>query len=389
MVGLNSSKKENLKDEIIRDLRRSLESDLTYESGKILGSMCTQPAPFALQIFFETISKNLGDPALFPGSASLEKQAVSILGSLVRLENPGGKFVSGGSEGNIMALWAARNLSGRRNGNIVCPNTVHTSIRKAADLLNLELKETPVDDNWRAIPDLIEDAIDSKTTAVVGVVGSTMVGSIDPIFQLGEICGDTWLHVDAAFGGLVLPFLQHLGYKFETWDFRVQGVKSMTIDPHKMGLVPIPSGGILFRSKSLEESICFSLPYLSESSRNQTTLTGSRLAAPAIAFVGLFRLLEMDGYAKILDECMTNTRRIAEEMKKRKFNLCAPIVMPICSFDFPKEYNIQKVIEKMRKKGWGLAITSNRKIRFVLMPHILVKHVEQFIEDLDQSLDFS
>jgi len=100
--------------------------------------------------------------------------------------------------------------------------------------------------------------------------------------------------------------------------------------------------------------------------------------------ISLFCLLQM-GF-NIMSECMTNTRKIAEEMKKRKFNLCAPIVMPICAFDFPKEYNTKKVIEGMRKKGWGLAITSNKKIRFVLMPHILAKHIEQFIEDFDQSI---
>lgn len=84
--------------------------------------------------------------------------------------------------------------------------------------------------------------ISGNTVAVVGVAGTTELGRIDPVEELSEICLEEGihLHVDAAFGGFIIPFLRETGAELPEFDFKLQGVSSITVDPHKMGLAPSP-----------------------------------------------------------------------------------------------------------------------------------------------------
>ena len=99
------------------EIEKLLENDYSYEPGRILSSMCTDPHPIALGSFLKYHQKNLGDPALFPGAQELERRAVAIISDLLHGDSNevAGSFVSGGSEANITSLWAAKKLAYREN----------------------------------------------------------------------------------------------------------------------------------------------------------------------------------------------------------------------------------------------------------------------------------
>ena len=167
-----------------------------------------------------------------------------------------------------MAMRIARNI-GRtkiRGGTpeVIIPTSAHASFDKAADLLGIRLVRVNLDQEYRVKPSEVKKAITDKTIAIVGIAGTTSLGTIDPIEELSEIAleKNLYLHIDAAFGGMVIPFLERLGYKLPKFDFRNQGVCSITIDPHKMGLAPIPAGGILFKDRTFILENCFEIPYL-------------------------------------------------------------------------------------------------------------------------------
>jgi len=134
---------------ILSELETKLQLDLTYSSGKILSSMCTNPHDFAKQVYTRYFEKNLGDPSLFPGSEALEQETVSMLGSLLSNPNASGSVVSGGTEANIIALWAARNRAKKEHGEVVVPVSAHYSFEKACDLLNLKLVKVNLDSSFR------------------------------------------------------------------------------------------------------------------------------------------------------------------------------------------------------------------------------------------------
>src|SRR5208283_4935394 len=101
----------------------------------VLCSMCTKPHPIAEKAYQLFLSSNLGDPGLFPGSARLEKEVINQLATLLHGENCVGNIVSGGTEANLMALLAARNMAKVSQPEVVLPESAHFSFTKVCSLL--------------------------------------------------------------------------------------------------------------------------------------------------------------------------------------------------------------------------------------------------------------
>lgn len=62
---------------VLHELKSRLRRDFTYDSGKILSSMCTSPHDFAKKVFSQNLEKNLGDPVLFPATAEIEQETLT------------------------------------------------------------------------------------------------------------------------------------------------------------------------------------------------------------------------------------------------------------------------------------------------------------------------
>ncbi len=228
--------------EIFAELAVWKRRDVPY--ARVLSSMCTAPHPVAVKAHEQFVRANLGDPKLFPGTAEIERVCVAMMGDLLHLPTAPGYITTGGTESNIQALRAAVQKHGhidRAKANIVVPDSAHYSFQKASQLLGVKLRRAPLDDRLRADPAEMAALVDKNTIALVAVAGTTEFGQVDPVDEIGRIAEekDIFFHVDAAFGGFVIPFLKGCPPKF---DFEVPGVSSIAIDPHKMGLSTIPSG---------------------------------------------------------------------------------------------------------------------------------------------------
>ncbi|WP_456473744.1 tyrosine decarboxylase MfnA [Candidatus Pyrohabitans sp.] len=369
--------------EVRRLLRQARRRDLTYTSGRILSSMCTSPLPIAERAFCEFLETNLGDPGLFRGTRSLEKEAVRAMGSL--LGNPGAKgfIVSGGTEANITALWAAREIAGVAQPEVVVPETAHFSFEKAARMLGLRLVKAEVgQDNTVIVRDL-ERKITPRTIAIVGIAGNTEYGAVDDIASLAEIAQERglYLHVDAAFGGFVLPFLRELGYPAPRFDFSLRGVCSITVDPHKMGLAPVPGGSVLFRDERYLEPLQVESPYLTQP--RQCTLLGTRSGASAAAVFAALTFLGREGYRRVVKGCMEVTMFLREGLLDLGMSVLEP-GMNILVFDHPRR---EELVRGLRSRGWVVSRTRRGEIRLVVMPHVRREHAEQFLRDVGEIVE--
>lgn len=375
------------KTEVFERLKEFKKRDMTHRSGRILGSMCTCPHPIGLKAYQMFLESNLGDPGLFSGTKAMEDEVMLMLGDLLGKRDIHGHIITGGTEANIMAMRAARNTARLQKPEItepeiVVPRSAHFSFKKAADMLCLNIREAELDGNYKVDIRSVEDLISDKTVAVVAVAGTTELGKVDPVEDLSNICleNDIYLHVDAAFGGYSIPFLNEIGYELPQFDFNLRGVCSITIDPHKMGLAPIPTGGILFREKRYLEAMSIETPYLTED--RQSTIVGTRTGASTAATWALMKYLGREGYIKISKQCMEITKLLHDGVIESGYEVVTEPQLNIVAFR-SKEIAVDEIAERLEKLGWAVSISSYpRAIRIIVMPHIKKEHVNAFLKDL-------
>ena len=374
------------REAILDELDKLHQKDLKYSDGKILGSMCTQAHPFAKEVFYKFMDSNLGDPGLFKGTKEIEEKVIDLLGKLLSLDNAYGNIVTGGTEANIMAIRAARNHARKyrkiTDGEIIIPESAHFSFKKAADMLNLKIVEVKLDNNYHMDLNSLKNSISNKTIAIVAIAGTTELGLVDDISEISEIAfeNNIYFHVDAAFGGFSIPFLKDSGYKLPDFDFSLRGVCSITIDPHKMGLAPIPAGGIIFRNEKYLDVMAVDSPYLTV--KTQSTIVGTRLGASAAATYAIMRYFGREGYSKIACEMMDNTLFLYENLKKIGYEVVCKPQLNIIAFNHPT-LDTNAFSEKLESLGWKVSVSKCPvAIRIVLMNHIKKNHINDFLKDL-------
>jgi len=367
--------------ELLKLLEARRNHDWSYDSGRIFCSMCSKPLKIAIDAYLMFLETNLLDTRIFPSAKSLEVEVIQKIGTLVSRPDAAGYITSGGTEGNIVALWAARKLLNRKE--VVAPISTHYSVIKACDLQKLKLIQTELDDTYHASIDSIQEKVSKKTLAITVTAGTAALGLIDPIEEIAEIAEDSgcFLHVDASLGGFILPFIENS----KRWDFTVEAVSSMTVDPHKMGLAPIPAGSVLFRDKNMLRTLEMNPPYLNVPS---STLIGTRSGAPVAAVWTLLSSLGYKGYRKIIKRCMNLTRKLAKGIKST--NVLDLVVEPELNIVAVKSdiVNLDNVCRKLEERNWLVSINSQPySIRLVVMPHHRPEHIESFLVDLSECLE--
>ncbi|WP_407376052.1 tyrosine decarboxylase MfnA [Methanobrevibacter sp.] len=376
------------KAEILKELDELHKLDYKYADGRILGSMCTEAHPFAKEVYCKFLDTNLGDPGLFKGTKQIENRVIQSIGELLSLDEAFGNIVTGGTEANLMAIRAARNharkYKGITDGEIIIPESAHFSFKKAADMLNLKIVEAKLDGNYKIDVDELKKVISDKTVAIVAIAGTTELGLIDPIEDISKIAHENniYFHVDAAFGGFSIPFLRKLGYDLPVFDFSLPGVCSITVDPHKMGLAPIPAGGIIFRKEEYLDVMAVDSPYLTV--KTQSTIVGTRLGASSAATFAIMKYFGEEGYCKLADGLMKNTEFLYGELIKIGYDVVCKPELNIIAFNHPNiETNL--LAEKLEKRGWNVSVAKCPvAIRIVLMNHIKMSHLKELVEDLKE-----
>lgn len=339
---------------------------------RVLSSMCTEPHPAAREAAQRFLATNPGDPATYEQVAELERDAVDLLGEIAGLPDPQGYVASGGTEANIQAVRAARNRLDADEPNVVAGEHVHFSFHKAADVLDVELRTVPLTDDLVADIDAVDAAVDDETILVVGVAGSTEYGRVDPIPKLADVAGEAGAltHVDAAWGGFVLPFTD------DEWNFAHADIDTLTIDPHKLGQAVVPAGGFLARDRETLDALAVETPYLESTS--QATLTGTRSGAGVASALAALEELWPDGYRQQYEVSMGDAEWLADALRERGYEVVEP-TLPLVAAEIPKP-----LFDALREEGWRISRTASGQLRIVCMPHVTRETLQAFVDDLDR-----
>jgi len=369
---------------IFKELESFQQRDFCFSSGHILGSMCTQPHPIAREAYVQFLETNLGDPELCPGTKEIESRFIAFISKLLHAPKTSvGQIVSGGTEGNITAMWIAKQISGKKE--VILPESAHFSFKKIASLMNIKLVETPLTNEYVMDITKMKKMVHTGTAAIIGIAGSTELGTIDPIPEMSDICSDEhiFLHVDAAFGGFVIPFLKELHYKMPEFDFKLNGVSTISIDSHKMGYSAIPLGTLMIRQKHWLDSISVESPYIS--SEKQAGILGTRSGAPVAAAYAVAQYLGFEGYKKIVKSCMDVTRYTEKRITELGLSLVMKPTMNVLGVQLKKP---KQIVKKLSEQGWRVNKVERLScIRLVLMPQITKQIIDEFIPVLKKTCE--
>jgi glutamate/tyrosine decarboxylase-like PLP-dependent enzyme len=149
---------------------------------------------------------------------------------------------------------------------------------------------------------------------VVGSAPCYPFGVVDPIPELAALAAEegALCHVDACLGGWLLPFLERLGDPIPPWDFRVEGVTSMSADVHKYGWCFKGASLLVHRDEDQLRRQYFLFDGWPGGLYGSATTAGTRPAAPIAAAWATVSHLGLDGYLRLADQVRAVAHRFRD-----------------------------------------------------------------------------
>ncbi len=372
--------------------------------------------PEAEKLMAEAFDKNMIDKDEYPVTAMIEERCVNIVARLFNAPDDAvGSSAIGSSEAVMLAGMAMkwrwrdrRKAAGKEiaKPNLVLGTNVQVVWEKFCRYWEVEPRYVPVTkDSFVVKPEDALAAVDENTIGVVAILGTTFTGEFEPIEALHDLLvasnAETgWevpLHIDAASGGFVAPFI-HPDLR---WDFRLPNVVSINASGHKYGLVYPGVGWVVWRGKAhLPEDLVFHVNYLG-GDMPTFTLNFSRPGNQIVAQYYNFLRLGFAGYKRIMQTLQKIAQGLAHEIAKS-----LPFVavsdgsaIPVFALKLKEGlgYSVFDVSQRLRSYGWQVpayTMPANAEevavLRFVIregfsrdMAEMLLADLKAVIADLE------
>lgn len=248
-----------------------------------------------------------------PVTTEMEMEVTQMLMNMIGYKSGWGHLTSGGSLANTEALWAIRDYY--KSGSVYFSEVSHYSWKRICNILRMpDYKEIEVDRNFRMDLNRLEDELrKDHALTVIANFGSTGTGSVDDLEGLLSLKGkyNFHLHVDAAYGGFlkcaimdedgsIIPYSDSLPISKFVYSqmIKLSESDSITIDPHKQGLISYGAGAVMYKNEELRAIILNTAPYtyhlLDKPNIGMFSLEGSRPGAMAAACYLTYKVLPLN-----------------------------------------------------------------------------------------------
>ncbi|MHD0282028.1 glutamate decarboxylase [Rhodococcus aetherivorans] len=367
--------------------------------------------PQADVLMAETFDKNLIDKDEYPATSAIEERCVAMVADLFHA--PGlsdvdpasatGVSTIGSSEAVMLAglalkwRWRARRQAAGEDTsrpNLVLGSNVQVVWEKFCRYFDVEARYLPMEPGRYVItPEQVREALDENTIGVVAILGTTYTGELEPVAEIAGMLDDVAdadgpdvpLHVDAASGGFVVPFL----HPELEWDFRVPRVVSINVSGHKYGLTYPGIGFVVWRDKEyLPEDLVFRVNYLG-GDMPTFTLNFSRPGNQIVGQYYNFLRLGRDGYRRVMKTLRSTASRLAEQIAgiEGMRLISDGTAIPVIAFELTGDpgFTVFDVSHELRTHGWQVpAYTMPADAQDVAVLRIVVR--EGFSADLARQL---
>ena len=303
-------------DEVIAELTDKRSSDVKWSDGKTFG-MVYDGGPSVHQVAEQAAQLYLHENALntqaFPSLRQIQSEVVGWTADLLNGdENTAGFLTSGGTESILCGVLAARKR-GLAERNITEPEMVlsestHAAFHKAADNFGLTVRKAPLREDYTANVEAMASMVNDNTVLVVGSAPQYPQGVQDDIPSIAALAKsvDANCHVDACMGGFVLPFAERIGRDILPWDFRVDGVTTISADIHKLGYAPKGVSVILHNTKESRKYQTFVFDDWLGGFYASPNMQGTRSGLPMACAWAVMQHLGIDGYVDLTQQTLVN-----------------------------------------------------------------------------------
>ncbi|RSX55332.1 glutamate decarboxylase [Bifidobacterium samirii] len=378
----------------------------------------------ANRLYLEAADKNMIDKDEYPRTAEIERRCWTMLADLWHAPSPEGTIGTstiGSSEAAMLGGLAlkrrwqqARRAAGKPTDrpNLVMSSAVQVCWEKFCNYFEVEPRFVPISEEHKTLDGhRLEDYVDENTIGVVAILGVTYTGMYEPVERIAaaldriqERTGlDVKIHVDAASGGMVAPFIQ----PDLKWDFRVERVVSINTSGHKYGLVYPGLGWAVWRTAAdLPEDLVFKVSYLG-GEMPTFALNFSRPGAQVLLQYYMFLRLGFDGYRRVQQAAHDVAVYLAERIGRMDdFTLWndgsdIPVFAwmladrPAGSGRPERKWDLYDLQERLRAKGWLVpAYPMPADLTTVTVQRIVVRNgfsrdlADDFLADLEDAVRY-
>lgn len=337
-----------------------------WNKGTVSGAIYTEHDPHLDALMVSVYKRHLrSNPLHSDVFIGVRKMEAEVIRWCCNLFHGGpdscGSMASGGTESLILACKAYRDYGYFEKGiaypEMIVPATAHAGFDKAGQYLRIKVVHVPVDPStMRVDVRKMKAAITGNTIMLVGSSPQFPHGSIDPIQEIAEL-GRKYcipVHVDACLGGFLVAFMEEAGFPLPPFDFRLDGVTSISADTHKYGFTPKGSSVVLYRSRKYHHyqfSVSTDWPggvYCTP------TMSGSRSGAVIACTWASLLYYSRQGYVAATRKIVSTTRYIADELRQvpgiRLLGSPDVSVVAVGSDTFDPFQLLEKLVER----GWNL-----------------------------------
>lgn len=333
--------------------------------------LTTSIEPEAHRLYRAYLNYNLVDREQYPAMDELLRECVRIIGALWNgdARRVVGSATTGSSEAALLSgvallrSWQERTRDEPARPNLVMGAGAHACWKKFCRHWGVEARIAPARARRLALDGAAAaDLCDEGTIGVVGVLGSTLDGHYEPIAEiaaeldrLAEQRGiDVPMHVDAASGGFIAPFLD----AELCWDFRIPRVVSINASGHKSGMVPPGLGWLLWRDRSRRRpELGIRINYLGGDDAHYE-LSFSRSAAPVVLQYYNFVRFGFAGFRAVHARSRSLAQRLAARLHDTgRFRLLGDgSELPVVALTAEPPIKLRRLALHLADRGWAVPV---------------------------------
>jgi len=381
--------------DIINDLKSFKGKDFKWDLGKVF--CLTYPIDsghhdFLKDAYGEYISENFLNPMAFESLKKMEREVVRMSCDLLNGDDKSvGTMTSGGTESILMAVKAAREMARKKKPwilkpELVAPISAHVAFEKACKYFDVKYVPVALDDDFKVNMKALKKAVGRNTILIMGSAPQYPQGIIDPIEEMAEFAKKKKIpfHVDACVGGFMLPWLERMGVDIPPFDFRVDGVTSISADLHKYGFAAKGASVILYRDMKYMKHQFFVSTDWTGGVYASPNMPGTRPGGAIAAAWATLQKFGQDGYMKQFKSTLDVTRKFIEGIKNIDgLTMCGDPKTTVISFmSDEKGLSAYAVADQMTERGWFFdKMQKPQAMHLTVMP-IHATSVDAFLADL-------